>query len=478
MIKIVYSVVSCLLILCADNLIAQSITVSPVFGSGMVIQQRDTITLNGKAQPGKTVSVSVSWSKGKYKSASGADGKWSVKFVTPAASCSPETITVRCGKDRLVLNDVLVGDVWLVGGQSNMEMNFNGNPDQPVNRAQEILMSSSNSNIRILRVKNRYSLTPSDTLETDGWQISSPESIRNFSVIGYVFGSRIQKMENIPVGLIQSAHGGSVAEAWIDRETLQEFGEFDIDASLAEIDPVWYAMEPVLLYNKMIHPMLPVSVKGVIWYQGESNVNRPNQYKRLFPLLVKSWRRYFRKDNLPFFYVQIAPYDYPDCENSAIFREVQLGLMHEIENTGMAVTMDVGEKDIIHPAEKETVGNRLAYWALNKVYGHTALHCNGPELKAMTVNGNKVVLKFDYADNGLSFFGNEPSGFEIAGRDKVFYPAKARIVPSFWGNDGLEIWSESVLEPVAVRYCYKDYVKGTLYNTDGLPASSFRTDNW
>ena len=464
---------------CAGTLSAQELRFSEIFGSGMVLQRESEIELRGVCAPGESVSVSASWMSGKLRTYAGEDGRWSVSVQTPEASFEPQSIAAKSGRETAVLKDVLIGDVWFVGGQSNMQMNFRGNPDQPVNRAQEILLDAQNPSIRLFRVNNSWSLEPSDEIATDsGWTYADPESIKEFSVAGYVFGLRIQRILDIPIGLVQSAHGGSTAEAWIDRETLEEFGEFDLDLDAGKIDPIWYAMEPMVLYNKMLYPMLPMSVKGVIWYQGESNVSRPEQYSRLFPLLVESWRRYFRNPDMPFYYVQIAPYDHPECENSAYFREVQLEMMDKIPGSGMAVTMDVGEENVIHPAEKELVGERLAYWALNKTYGHEAFGCRGPELRSMTVSNGKAVLKFDYAPNGLSFFGNEPSGFEIAGEDRIFHPAHARIVPAFWGNEGLEVWSEDVPEPAAVRYCFKDFAKGTLYNTEGLPASSFRTDDW
>ena len=231
------------------------------------------------------------------------------------------------------------------------------------------------------------------------------------------------------------------------------------------------------VFNRMLAPLLPLSVKGVIWYQGEANVQRPQQYVDLFTCLIETWRRYFRNPDMPFYFVQIAPYEYEGA-NSAELREAQLRVMQRVPNTGMAVTLDVGERHVIHPARKEVVGQRLAYWALNRDYGHPAFGCRGPEFRSMEVVEGRARLKFDYAPNGLSFFGKEPSGFEIAGEDRVFHPAQARIVPAFWGNEGLEVWSDEVPEPVAVRYGYTNYVDGSLYNTEGLPASSFRTDNW
>ena len=464
---------------CAQNLCAQNLELSPIFGPGMVLQQQTDVCLWGWADAGSEVSVKVSWSPGKFKSTTGADGKWTVSVPTPDASYELRTIVFKTGRDKIVIDDILIGDVWFLGGQSNMQMDFNGNPDQPLENAQEILSRCTHDGIRLFRVANGYSIEESDTLRINGrWTCADPQNVKKFSAVGYVFGERLHEFLDIPVGLVLSAHGGSTAEAWLDRKTLEDFGEFDLDIAPDEIDQIWYAMSPMVLYNKMLQPLLPISVKGVVWYQGESNVTRPEQYSRLFPLLIKTWREYFRNPDLPFFYVQIAPYENPDGANSAELREVQLKTMNEVPDTGMAVTLDVGEKNVIHPAKKEVIGQRLSYWALNKVYGQDAIECRGPEFRSMEVKDGHAYLKFDYAPNGLSFFGNIPEGFEIAGQDRVFHPAKARIVPAFWGNEGLEVWSEDVPEPVAVRYGYSDYVKGTLYNNAGLPASSFRTDDW
>lgn len=450
----------------------------PQFASGMVLQQQADVELWGWAPSGAKVRVRGSWAGARGEAVSDDRGRWSLTLQTPRAGMEPQSLRVQCGRERIELTDVLIGDVWFVGGQSNMQMNFRGNPDQPVEHAQEILLRCHQRGIRLFRVENGYALEPSDTLRIDGaWSSADPEHVKEFSVIGYLFGEKIHAMTGIPIGLVQSAHGGSTAEAWLDRGTLDRFGGFDLDLSPEKIDPVWYAVQPTVLYNRMLAPLLPLRIKGVIWYQGEANVQRPQQYRDLFTLLIETWRGYFRNSELPFYFVQIAPYEY-EYANSARLREAQLQVLQGVPHTGMAVTLDVGERQVIHPARKEVVANRLAYWALNRDYGHQAFGCRGPEFRSMEVVDGRARLKFDYAPNGLSFFGREPSGFEIAGEDRIFHPARARIVPAFWGNEGLEVWSDEVPDPVAVRYGYTNYVDGSLYNTEGLPASSFRTDDW
>lgn len=467
-----------LFVCCACLVRAQHLELPPLFASGMVLQQQSDVELWGWARPGAKIRVRTSWSRARAEAVSDSRGRWSVSLSTPEAGYEPRTLTVESAGERIELEDVLIGDVWFVGGQSNMQMNFRGNPDQPVEHAQEILLRSHRPGVRLFRVENGYALAPSDTLRIDGaWGPADPEHVREFSVVGYVFGETLNEVVDIPIGLVQSAHGGSAAEAWLDRATLERFGGFDLDLTPEKIDPVWYAMQPMVLYNRMLAPLLPLRVKGVIWYQGEANVQRPQQYRDLFSCLIETWRRYFRNPDMPFYFVQIAPYEYEGA-NSAELREAQLQVMQRVPNTGMAVTLDVGERYVIHPARKEVVGQRLAYWALNRDYGHPAFGCRGPEFRSMEVVEGRARLKFDYAPNGLSFFGREPSGFEVAGEDRVFHPAEARIVPAFWGNEGLEVWSDEVPEPVAVRYGYTNYVDGSLYNTEGLPASSFRTDNW
>ena len=464
--------------LCASFAGAQSLELPSHFASGMVLQQHADVELWGQAAPGAEVRVTVSWDKAAHKAVSDDNGRWRVVVRTPAASYDPCTLTFACGRERIELNDVLAGDVWLLGGQSNMQMNFHGNADQPIEDAQRILLRCRHRNIRLFRVKNGYSCQESDTIRIEGtWTPANPANVKEFSVVGYIFGEKLHDLLDIPIGLVQSAHGGSTAEAWIDRAALQRFGGFDLDIEAGNVDPVWYGTLPTVLYNKMLKPLLPLTVKGVIWYQGEANVSRPEQYKTLFPLLIESWRRYFRNPDMPFYYVQIAPYEYQGV-NSAELREVQLEVMQSVPHTGMAVALDVGERDIIHLSRKEVLGERLAYWALNHDYGYTAFGCRGPEFRSMEVRSGHAVLKFDFAPNGLSFFGKNPSGFEIAGKDRIFHPAEVRICPAFWGNEGLEVWNDNVTEPVAVRYGYTNYVDGALYNTEGLPASSFRTDNW
>ena len=441
----------------------------------MVLQQQSEVTFSGTATSGKRVQATASWNNKKIQTNVDAKGEWKLSLQTPVAG-GPYSITFSDGED-LTLQNILIGEVWFCSGQSNMEMPVKGFRGQPVFGSQPYIVSANPKRpLRLYTVKNAWNTIPQEAGVDGEWKEASPEDVADFSATAYFFGNQLQQSLDVPVGLIHCSWSMSKIEAWMNKETLSGFPEIALP-DVIQREFGWTAGTPTLLWNAMVNPWKGFPVKGVIWYQGESNVERPEQYRMLFPELVRTWRKYFADDNLPFYYVQIAPYNHQKV-NSAIFREVQLDCMRTIPNVGMVVTLDVGEADIIHPARKEVVGERLAYWALNKVYGYSAFGCRGPEFRSMEIRDGHVFLKFDFAPNGLSFMGKQPLGFEVAGEDKVFYPAKVRITPAFWGNEGLEVWSTEVAKPVAVRYGFSNYVDGALYNTEGLPASSFRTDNW
>jgi sialate O-acetylesterase len=232
-----------------------------------------------------------------------------------------------------------------------------------------------------------------------------------------------------------------------------------------------------MLYNSMLHPYIGYTIKGMLWYQGETNRENSKEYHALFSLLIQSWRKQWDQGPFPFYFVQIAPHEEIKLNTGALLREAQLKTMQTVENTGMAVTMDIGEKNMIHPSQKEQVGNRLAYWAFSKNYNIPNIVFSGPVYKQVErTSGNSLIVVFDYAEMGLNTFGKQLTDFEIAGEDKVFYPAKAVFTKD--RRTCITVWSEQVKNPISVRYAFKNWVEGCLYNTQGLPASSFRTDNW
>lgn len=440
-----------------------------IFGEHMVLQQQTETPVWGKTDPGKTVTVSTSWDKKSYSNRADASGNWKVKVKTPVAG-GPYSMTISDGQ-ALKLNNVLIGEVWICSGQSNMQMTMRGYRNQPVTGSNEAIAGSENPNIRFITIERKTSLVPLDDF-TGKWMECLPQNVADCSAAAWFFGQLVNKALDVPVGLIISSWGGTRIEPWITETGLKEF-EF---VKLPDKNQTGTISQqtPTVLYNSMIHPMVGYAFRGALWYQGESNRNEPANYERLMPGLVKSWRTAWGIGDFPFYYVQIAPYDYGTSGlSSAFLREAQLKASNALPNMGMACLMDAGEKDCIHPANKKAAGERLAYLALVKTYGKGGFEYSGPVLKEMKTEGSLVYLTFDHASNGLTTFGKELLNFKVAGENKVFVPAKAFIT-----NTGITLFAPSVAKPVAVRYAFDDFVVGELFNTEGLPASSFRTDTW
>jgi sialate O-acetylesterase len=439
-----------------------------IFGDHMVWQQQTEAAIWGKTNPGKTVKVSPSWDHKSYTVRADAQGNWKVKVKTPGAG-GPYNILVSDGKP-VVLNDVMVGEVWICSGQSNMEMKMKGYGNQPVSGSNEAIATSSNPSIRLFTVDHKTSLIPLDDF-SGKWVECQPENVAEFSATAWFFGQMIQRVIGVPVGLVVSSWGGTRIEPWISEAGLKEFDFVNLPDKnqTGTLSP----QIPTVLYNGMIHPMAGFAFRGALWYQGEANRNEPDKYQKLLPGLVKNWRAEWGID-FPFYYVQIAPYDYGTAGlSSAFLREAQLKASTALPGMGMASIMDTGEKSCIHPANKKVAGERLAFLALANTYGKKGFEFSGPVLKEMTIDGSVIRLTFDHASNGLTTFGKELVNFKIAGEDKRFFPATAWI-----SSRGINISSPAVTKPVAVRYAFDDFVVGELFNTEGLPASSFRTDNW
>ncbi|WPR71381.1 sialate O-acetylesterase [Flavobacterium sp. NG2] len=437
-----------------------------IFNNHMVLQRETEVAIWGNDKPNTVITIEGSWGH-KAKTVTDNKGNWQTKIKTTSAG-GPYSLKV-VGSQKVVLEDILLGEVWLCSGQSNMEMPLKGFIGQPINKSNESIMKSENAQLRFFKVKRQTALSPQENLAAGNWEISSRTTAADCSAVAYFYGKMLQETLKIPVGLITSSWGGTVAQAWMSPPSLRkDFPEFDLGALTQE---KLNQNSPSALYNGMIHPLVPFGIKGVIWYQGESNKSNPEQYAKLFPALIANWREDFKQGDFPFYFVQIAPFVYSKKENAAFLREAQLKTMQTTKNTGMAVTLDIGEEFSIHPAEKEKVGERLAYWALAKTYGMSGIEFSGPVYKSMEVNGNKATLSFDYTPLGV--FSKNPQDFEIAAEDKIFYPATVKIT-----KGKLEVWNDTVAKPVAVRYAWKNFVEGSLFNTAGFPASSFRTDNW
>ena len=440
-----------------------------MFSDNMVLQQQQMVSVWGVDNPNAKISVQGSWGNN-ATATTDADGHWKLKLQTPAAG-GPYTVVIK-GSKEVTLKNVLIGEVWFCSGQSNMEMPVKGYSNQPVIGSNETILNSSNDNIRFLNTPRSASITPLYDVKGE-WKAAGPATTGNFSATAYYFAKKLQSVLNVPVGIIQSAWGASTIESWMDKQSLSEFKNKVIPETLPDSLP---NRTPTILYNSMLHPYIGYTIKGVLWYQGEANRENASEYRALFTSMISSWRRQWQQGDFPFYFVQIAPFE-PGKVNAAFLREAQLQTMSTVKNTGMAVTMDIGERTVIHPAQKEQVGNRLAYWALAKDYNVKGIAFSGPVYKQLekTANG-RLMLTFDYCDQGLTSFGKPLTDFEIAGEDKVFYPAQAMIRND--KNGVLVVWSDAVKEPVSVRYAFKNWAEGSLFNTQGLPASSFRTDNW
>lgn len=458
-----------LLAITSSGLLAE-VKLPAIFADNMVLQQQTDAAIWGKTAVGSTVKVTTSWNKKSYTARADKDGNWKLKVSTPVAG-GPYNVTISDGK-TLTLKNVLIGEVWVCSGQSNMEMPMKGYINQPVTGSNELIATSSNENIRLFTVTKATSLVPLDDF-TGIWKTGEPENVSEFSATAYYFGLMLNRALNVPVGLINTSWGGTRIEPWISEAGIKKFDWVKLPDKTQQQGTL-SPQTPTVLFNAMINPIVGYGIRGAIWYQGESNRNEPVEYQQLLPGLAENWRSVWGVGEFPLYYVQIAPFDYgPTGLNSAYLREAQLKASTAIANLGMACIMDCGEKDVIHPANKAAAGNRLAFLALVKTYGKKGFASDSPVLKEMKIEGNQVKLSFNNSPNGLTSFGKDLSCFEIAGSNKRFFPAEAFITGS-----GITLFSPSINEPVSVRYAFKDFITGDLFNTEGLPASSFRTDTW
>jgi len=451
-------------------------------GDHMVLQRDAPVPVWGWAAPGEQVAVTF---RGQvYSAVPAASGKWQVLLpATPAGG--PYSLTVK-GQNTLTVQDILVGDVWLASGQSNMELPLRDkNAPAPgayplvVNADQEVAAANF-PQIRQFTVKKAVAYQPQAENEGYSWQVCSPSTAGSFSAVGYFFARDLYQRYQVPIGLLSSPWGGTPAEAWVSADALKQLPDFQAKvASLAP--PATPAKEPqntaTVLYNGMIAPLIPYGVKGIIWYQGESNVGRAAQYRTLFPVLIRDWRARWGRE-LPFLFVQLANFTkaLPEPAESdwAELREAQAQALL-LPRTGMAVAIDIGEGADIHPADKQDVGHRLALVARQVAYGDRQVVAAGPSFQTMAVSGSQVRLKFANVGAGLTLRTGTTtlSGFAVAGADHKFHWAAATLA-------GAEVvlTCAAVPAPVAVRYDWANNPNGNLYNRDGLPAAPFRTDQW
>lgn len=472
--KVTLSLIFALLLMPA--LTKATIKLPYFFSDNMVLQQQTNAAIWGQAKAGATVTVTTSWNKKKYSTVTDTEGRWKLKVTTPVAG-GPYSVTISDGTPVTIKN-ILIGEVWLCSGQSNMEMPVKGFKDQPIIGSNDAIFSSANDNIRLYTVPRSVQRLPQDTSKNSSWKAAEPEAVSNFSATAYFFGKLLYEQLHVPVGLVNISYGGSPVEAFMDENTLKAFPEIKVPAKTdtAKLNN----KIATVLYNGMLKPFLGFTIKGCIWYQGESNNDRPQQYETLFPAFVKQIREQSGQGDFPFYYCQIAPYNYNNHaavnavnNNSAYLRDAQRKGLAKIPNSGMAVLMDIGEEFSIHPMDKATGSKRLAYMALAKAYGKKGFACESPAYESVSFLNGIATVKFTNSPNGLTSYGKPLQYFEIAGNNKVFRPARASI-----SGGTIIVSSPEVKEPVAVRYAYKDFLMGELFSTEGFPVSSFRTDDW
>ena len=455
------------------------IELSNLFSDNMVLQQESNVNFWGKAQKNQELLIYTSWSGKIHKTTVNNDGNWKIKIKTPSAG-GPFNIQITCNSETKTINNVLIGEVWLSSGQSNMEMTLSGNNREPVIGSLDAIANSNNSKIRFFNVKEKVSKERISNVEGE-WLKANFKNTPNFSAVAYSFAKYLNQVLDVPFGIINSPKDGSVAEAWISPKVLKKITT-EKELSYYVIQP---HNSPSVLFNGMINAIIPFTIKGVIWYQGEGNVGRYQNYMKLMNGLIKNWRDEWGLGDFPFYFVQLAPngsLGQGNGKSQAFLREAQLKTMLSVKNTGMAVTLDIGSTITNHPPEKLLIGKRLAYWALAKNYGFDSLPYSGPVYDSFDIKNNKVYVNFKFALNGVTSYGKPLSGFEIAGKDKIFYSADASIDPHYsagWENRSILILSSKhVPNPLYIRYGWKNYIEGTLYNVEGLPASSFRSYNF
>ncbi|MEI8290091.1 MAG: sialate O-acetylesterase [Verrucomicrobiota bacterium] len=477
-----------------------------IFGDHMVLQQQQSDPIWGWDTPGTEISVAFSGQH--LTTRAGGDGKWVVKFAPLPANATPQSILIQ-GTSTREIKDVLVGEVWICSGQSNMGFKLADEWNGDLEAA-----AANFPNIRLINVP----ALGTQELQADfkaWWQASTPETARKFSAVGFLFGRQIHQILNVPVGLINNAWGGSCAEAWVPRAALEKDSRFNLlmestakreaellpdqgkaeyerqladwkseCAKLGSTNPPsppekWLSgrARPGNIFAGVLHPLIGFGIKGVIWYQGESNAGRAYEYASLFPFLIEQWRKEWGQGDFPFYWVQLANYHgvspTPRESSWAELREAQTRTL-QLTNTGQAVIIDLGEGKNIHPRNKHDVAARLVRWALVKDYG-MKLPYRSPELKSLAISSNQAVVTLECFGSRLRPFGvEEAKGFALCGADKVWHWAVGKIV----GANQVEVWSDEVKAPIAVRYAWGDNPVCNLASNDGLPVTPFRTDDF
>jgi len=434
-----------------------------VIGNNMVLQQRTAVSLWGWGGPGERITVSNSWSKSIDTTISTSDGRWKVNIQTPVAG-GPYTITFK-GQNSITLENVLIGEVWVCSGQSNMEWSALNNNKQALEEAP----NATNNQIRFFHIPRTTSEYPQDDCRAS-WKVCNPEDMKKFSSIGYFFGKKLNKELKVPVGLINTSWGGTPAEVWTPKDVIDD-DKLLLEAANKIPENPWGPVTAGKAYNAMVYPITNYSIAGAIWYQGETNTLTAYMYTRLLSSMIQSWRQAWAID-FPFYYVQIAPYGYGTEYAGPLLREAQTKV--KLSKTNMVVISDlVDNVNDIHPQNKADVATRLANMALAQTYSLKSGPYKYPTYKNMTVDGDKIRIEFENVESGLMTKNGEPAEFTIAGDDKVFYKATAKIE----GN-AVVVMAKEVKKPVAVRFGFKNKSIPNLFSKEGLPVNLFRTDDW
>lgn len=491
------------------------VSVPGLFSDNMVVQSGAPLAIWGRAAGGEKVEIEVSWGQSRQSVAGDAQGRWRAQFASPTAA-GPHEVTIR-GRNTIRIKNILAGEVWICAGQSNMAMQLAyKNPDNrgALNSAEEIAAAKYPEIRYFLVSQKKNSSAPAVMTDVDGeWKICSPQTAGDFSAVAYFFGEHLHRSLRRPVGLIDNSWGGTDIQAWMSPDALASDPDFAVHVAWAKkgleelpaeqkkyqqavrewqqqgaipatkpAPPYWLAGQrniPSGLYHARIAPLFPVSIQGVLWYQGERNAPKAWLYQRLLPAMIRDWRSGWRRDDLPFFVVQLPQYGKPGAPASvygtsgwAELREAQFLTAKSTPNVSLAVALDAGE-DHIHPRNKRPVGERLARLALAKVYGEKVVS-SGPLFSGLRSDGDQVVVSFDEVGSGLrTSDGAAVRGFVLAGADRKFIPAEAVIV-----GRTVVVRSAKIKAPVAVRYAWADFPDCNLFNQEGLPASPFRSDAW
>ncbi|MBW2962739.1 sialate O-acetylesterase [Mesonia aestuariivivens] len=448
-----------LLLLCLSSLLAQAhVRLPRLFSDGMVLQQNTNVNIWGWADPGEEVLLIASWNPNDTLKVKGNRyAKWKLELPTPKAG-GPYEITFL-GYNSIHLTDVLIGEVWLASGQSNMEWSASAG----IKNQEEAIQNSTYKNIRFFDVPKTSAPFPQQNLEGK-WVESEPETMKYFSAIGYFFAQKLHTKLDVPIGIIGSNWGGTAAEVWMPESIFKKDSLLQNAASKLTVEQ-WGPNEPGAIYNAMINPIIPYNLAGVIWYQGESNTGSANQYEYVFKQLIENWRASWQQE-IPFYFAQIAPYNYGDNDNGVSVRDAQRRTL-SLPHTGMVFTGDVGNFENIHPRDKEAVGLRFANVALKETYKNYEAEVYGPLVKKAYNIGKHIIVEFSNAEN-LHFKENKSLQFEVAAADMVFKPVKAKLK-----NGKVILKNHKVTSPKYVRYAWKNAIVPNLRNEANLPASSF-----